>query len=343
LLQSFLEGEGHRVVAAGSGPIALDLMARGAIRPDLVLTDFNLPDAMNGLRLAQRLRELFGAALPVIVLTGDISAGSIVNVAAQNCTQLSKPVQLHELTDLIQAMLPPSCADGPHGTGADSEEGDADVVFVVDGDPVVGEAIKALLTHDGRKSRIYASGAAFLDEFRVAPRQCLLIDGTMPDIDGLELLRRLRAAGRTIPTVIMTVNSDVRMAVAAMQAGASDFIEKPIGGAELLACLQRAVDSVADSSKLSAWQAEAASRIGRLTSRQREIMTMVLDGHPSKNIAADLHISQRTVENHRAAIMHKTKSSSMPALARLALAAAGATNAPARAVQGDVVSEAADD
>ena len=111
------------------------------------------------------------------------------------------------------------------------------------------------------------------------------------------------------------------MAVEAMKAGASDFMEKPIGGTELLVGVERALEQSRDASKALAWRESAANQIAGLTSRQRQIMELVLAGHPSKNIAADLGISQRTVENHRAPIMKKTGSKSLPALARLAMAA----------------------
>ncbi len=142
-------------------------------------------------------------------------------------------------------------------------------------------------------------------------------------MDGLELLHRLREAGHELPAIMVTGKSDVPLAVKAMKAGAADFIEKPIGPAELLASVERALEHSRDWSKLSAWRETAASQIAGLTPRQREIMELVLAGQPSKNIAADLRISQRTVENHRAAIMEKTGATSLPALARLALAAAG--------------------
>jgi two-component system CheB/CheR fusion protein len=109
------------------------------------------------------------------------------------------------------------------------------------------------------------------------------------------------------------------MAVQAMQAGAVDFIEKPVGRRELLASIDRALEQMRDSAKLSAWRKAAATRLAGLTTRQRQIMERVLAGHPNKNIAADLGISQRTVENHRAAIMHKSGSKSLPALVRLVL------------------------
>jgi two-component system CheB/CheR fusion protein len=112
------------------------------------------------------------------------------------------------------------------------------------------------------------------------------------------------------------------MAVTAMKAGATDFIEKPIGYDNLLAAIDQAIDLSRDATKRTAWRERAASHIADLTARQRQIMALVLAGHPSKNIAADLGISQRTVENHRASIMKRTGAHSLPALARLAVTAA---------------------
>jgi two-component system, chemotaxis family, CheB/CheR fusion protein len=114
----------------------------------------------------------------------------------------------------------------------------------------------------------------------------------------------------------------VQIAVQAMKAGAVDFIEKPVGHRDLLASVEHALHQTPDTAKLSECREKAALRIASLTTRQRQILDLVLAGHPSKNIAADLGISQRTVDNHRAAIMRKTGSKSLPALIRTALAAA---------------------
>ena len=107
-----------------------------------------------------------------------------------------------------------------------------------------------------------------------------------------------------------------------MKAGALDFIEKPFHHSDLRASVDRALEQSRDSGKLLAWRESAADHIAALTPRQRQIMDLVLAGNPSKNIAADLGISQRTVETHRASIMKKAGVKSLPALARLALAAA---------------------
>ena len=114
------------------------------------------------------------------------------------------------------------------------------------------------------------------------------MDAYLPGMDGLELLQRLRVVGHKLPTIMITGNSDVPMAIRAMKAGAVDFIEKPIRREELLAGVERALEQLRDSSKASAWREDAASHLAGLTTRQRQIMEMVLAGHPSKNIAADL-------------------------------------------------------
>jgi two-component system CheB/CheR fusion protein len=140
---------------------------------------------------------------------------------------------------------------------------------------------------------------------------------------GVELLRQLKDGGRPPPAIMITGNGDVSTAVEAMKAGAADFLEKPIHHGKLIECIGRALDRASDSAKEAARQDEAAARLAGLTKREREIMEMVLAGDSSKNIAADLGINQRTVENHRAKIMHKTGMRSLPALARLALFAGG--------------------
>jgi two-component system CheB/CheR fusion protein len=106
-----------------------------------------------------------------------------------------------------------------------------------------------------------------------------------------------------------------------MKAGANDFIEKPFERSDMLESISRALEYSRDADKLVAWKHAAFDHIADLTPRQKQIMDMVLAGHPSKNIAVDLGISQRTVENHRAEIMKRTGSKSIPALARLAVAA----------------------
>jgi two-component system CheB/CheR fusion protein len=324
LLDLLLKEEGHSTATAPDGPAALELVARGTISPDLILADYNLPNGMDGLQLAAKLREKLHRELPVVMLTGDISTGTLRDISLQNCVRLNKPVKVKELAQVLQRLLSaaPSAVHvrAPHG--AETADGKQPVIYVVDDDSNVRAGIRSVLEEDGRAVMDYASCEEFLEGYRPGREACLLVDAYLPGMSGLELLQRLGEAGNGLPAIMITGNSDVPMAVKAMKAGASDFIEKPIGGRDLLSSVARALEQARDSSKLSAWREDAAQRIAGLTGRQREIMERVLAGQPSKNIAADLGISQRTVENHRASIMKKTGSKSLPALARLALAAA---------------------
>ena len=323
LLEIFLREEGHRAAAASDGIAALDLVARGTIRPDLILADYNLPNALNGIQLTAQLREKLRRPIPVIILTGDISTGTLRDIALQDCVQLNKPVKLHELAQAIQRLLPTSAA---HVHSLHHVEGAGDpglpTIFVVDDDSHIREAIRSVLEGDGRVVKDYAACEEFLEAYRPGHEACLVIDAYLPGMDGFELLRRLSDAGHQLPAIMITGSSDVPMAVKAMKAGVTDFIEKPISRDELLASVEHALEQSRDSSKFSSRREDAARHVAGLTPRQLQIMQLVLAGHPSKNIAADLRISQRTVENHRASIMKKTGAKSLPALARLALAAA---------------------
>ena len=320
LLQLYLLGEGHHVAAAGDGAAALDLVARAKVDPDLLLTDYNLPGDMNGIQLAARLREVVEPPLPVVVLTGDISAAALLDISQHECVPLNKPVKLDGLTDVLQRLLPPPgpAEAAPHRV----VEPGSPVIFVIDDDAHIRTALRELLEAEGRVVECHPSAEAFLRAYRPGHDACLLIDATLPGLSGLDLLRRLRGLDDRVPAIMITGHGDVHMAVEAMKAGASDFIEKPVSRAELLASLERAFEQSSDSGKLSSWRATASHAVQGLTARQHQVMALVIAGHPSKNIAADLGISQRTVENHRAAIMERTGCKSLPALARLALAAA---------------------
>jgi two-component system, chemotaxis family, CheB/CheR fusion protein len=333
LLDHLLQGEGYRTAVAADGVTALRLVAEGTIRPDLILTDFNLPNGMDGLEATARLREKLHRKTPVIILTGDISTGTSREIALQNHVKLDKPVRLKELTGAIQQLmaLPEAierAAPAARATGSVARP----VIFVVDDDRAVREAIRDVLEYEGRGVEAYSTCEAFIEAYQPGREGCLLIDAYLPGMSGLELLRWLGRSGHRLPAIMITGNSDVPMAVQAMKAGAWDFIEKPIGHRELLSSVENALAQSRNSSQLMASREVAAHAIGGLTPRQRQIMELVLAGHPSKNISADLGISQRTVENHRASIMEKTGSKSLPALARLAFAAAGDGGVPTRRV-----------
>jgi two-component system CheB/CheR fusion protein len=324
LLEIGLRSERHRVVIAGDGALALKLLETEGLQPTLVISDFNLPNGMDGLGVARELRAKLGRSVPVIILTGDISTKTLRDIALQKCEHLNKPASLKELVAVIERLVPGSALPGIPSAGLlDVAAATVPVIYVVDDDSDVRHAIRSMLESDNRLVEDYVDAESFLNAYRPGYNACLLIDANLPGMSGLELLKRLKDAGHLVPAIMITGSSDVPMAVEAMKAGASDFLEKPIRGAELLEGVGRALESSRDSGKLMEWRKHAADHLVGLTQRQHQIMELVLAGHPSKNIAADLGISQRTVENHRASIMKKTGVRSLPALARLAIAAAG--------------------
>lgn len=315
LLAATLVEEGYRTATAPDGAAALDLVARGAAHPHLLLADFNLPNGMNGIQAAAKLREALGRDVPVVILTGDISTDTLRDVALLKYTQLNKPVSPAGLIGAIKALVPVFRPVTSPTTGP--------AVFIVDDDRQVREGMRELLEDAGHTVEDFESCEAFLEAWQAVRAGCLILDAYLPGMSGLELLARLKAAGHVPPTIMITGNGDIAIAVKAMRAGALDFIEKPVTPQTLAASVARAMEYGRDAEARTAWRSDAADRLAGLTGRQREIMTMVLAGHPSKNIAADLGISQRTVDNHRASIMHKTGAKSLPALARLAAAADG--------------------
>ncbi|MCS3515492.1 MULTISPECIES: response regulator transcription factor [Pseudomonas] len=195
------------------------------------------------------------------------------------------------------------------------------VVHVVDEDAVLRRHLCAALTCEGYGVRQYASADEFLDSYTGEPQGCLIIDTCLPGTRAIEVVGCLRAQGDDLPILMISGNSRVADVVAAMKAGVCDFIEKPFAYRQLMASVATALAGQTENEGNKALRRAAIDHISHLTARQRQILGMVLDGHPSKNIAVDLGISQRTVEKHRASIMSRTHARSIPELARIALAA----------------------
>jgi two-component system CheB/CheR fusion protein len=323
LLNSFLADEGFTVTNVSDGPAAKAAAAAGGVNPDIILADYNLPGPQTGLDVARDLRTALRRPVPVIIMTGDISTATLRLIADADCVQMNKPMKLAALMAALERLLakpePPQPA-----TAAPSRRSAAQpqTIFIVDDDSEVRETMRVMFEQAGKHVETFADAESFLAALPEAVDDCcLLIDAALPGISGLQLLKKLAAARIALPAVMVTGLGDIGMAVQAMKAGAADFLEKPVNAAGLLACVQRVLDDQHGHQASEAGDRDAAQRIAGLTLRQREIMNRVLAGEPSKNIAADLGISQRTVENHRAAIMLRTGAKSVPALARLAFMA----------------------
>jgi two-component system CheB/CheR fusion protein len=327
LLTMLLRDLGYRLTTVRDGATAIALVAARKVQPDLILADYNLPGGMTGVQMIQRLRRELQFRIPAIILTGDISTETLRTIEREKCALLNKPVRMQDLAALIQRLLAPRVQLlAPIVEAIRVAElrapDNGPVIYIVDDDTHLRDMLRQTLEADGQVVEDFATCEAFLAAYRPGAPGCLLVDAYLPGIDGVELLRRMRDSGNALPAIMMTGNSDVAIAVAAMKEGAADFIEKPITGGELIASIARAMARAQDRNRHAVERDEAAAHFAGLTGRQREVMEMVLAGHPSKNIAADLGISQRTVENHRASVMHRTGAKSLPALARLAVAAA---------------------
>lgn len=191
---------------------------------------------------------------------------------------------------------------------------------IIDDDDAVRDALGFLLSTANVPHASYASAAAFLE---VADRShgCVITDVRMPGMDGLQLVKRLKERGVSLPVIAMTGHGDVPLAVEAMKAGVVDFIEKPFDDEVIVSAVRRAMAVSGQSEAREAEKAEIAWRVASLSGRERQVMDGLLAGKANKVIAYDLAISPRTVEIYRANLMTKMHANSLSELVRMALRA----------------------
>lgn len=194
-------------------------------------------------------------------------------------------------------------------------------IFVIDDDEAVRDSLALLLESAGYKVEAFATGRRFLERSPSLPFGCALLDVRMPEIDGLALQSELGARGIDLPVIVMTGHADVPMAVQAMKAGATDFIEKPFTDDAILDSVARALDRGRLRRQETQTASQVQARLALLTEREREVFDQLVLGRANKVIAAHLKISPRTVEIHRARVMEKMQVHNLPDLVRLAMAA----------------------
>lgn len=197
----------------------------------------------------------------------------------------------------------------------------AAVVFVIDGNGERRECIRQALEDHAFKVQVFGDGETFLKQHQTGRRGCVLVDVASFGAGGIDLIRQLKSNGCGLPTIAVSERFAPARVVEAMKAGASDCLEVPLADEVLVSAVERAIaeaDTIVDP---AAFRSLAVKRVATLTARQREILDLITAGHPSKNIAADLQISQRTVENHRAAIARKTCSKSLSDVVHTAICA----------------------
>lgn len=178
-------------------------------------------------------------------------------------------------------------------------------VFVVDDDPGVRRSLSRVLREEGFEVQTYGSAEAFLARPDTMARGCLVLDVTMPGLDGLALQRQLFENGQAMPIVFLTGHGDIPMSVRAIKAGAADFLTKPVASETLIAAVRVAIEQVSAARRAEDEAAELARRFGSLTAREREVLAAVADGKLNKQIAADLGVVEQTVKFHRARIMER--------------------------------------
>jgi len=195
------------------------------------------------------------------------------------------------------------------------------IVHLIDDDEAVRVSLGFLLEMNDLPAKTYASAMEFLEVADTLGAGCVVTDVRMPEISGLELVRRLKERGFMLPVIIITGHGDVPLAVEAMRAGVIDFIEKPFEDEILLASIRRALETSTEPTVHDPERQRFEDLLAGLSGREREVLQGVVAGKMNKVIAYELGISARTVEVYRANVMSKTKASGLSELVRIALRA----------------------
>jgi two-component system, LuxR family, response regulator FixJ len=192
-------------------------------------------------------------------------------------------------------------------------------IYIVDDDDGMRRALTVLMTTVGYHAVAFGRSSEFLANFDAAQPGCLVLDVRMPEMSGLEVQQQLNRSGAMVPVILITGHGDIPMAVQAMKDGAFDFLQKPFRDQELLDRINAALKQDAENRAIVERHADLKRRAESLTPREREVMTLVVDGRANKVIAIDLGLSERTVEIHRANVMDKMGARSIAHLVKMQL------------------------
>ncbi|MBW7972578.1 response regulator FixJ [Bradyrhizobium sp. BR 10289] len=194
-------------------------------------------------------------------------------------------------------------------------------VYVIDDDGAMRDSLNFLLDSSGFGVTLFDDAQAFLDALPGLSFGCVVSDVRMPGIDGIELLKRMKAQQSSFPILIMTGHGDVPLAVEAMKLGAVDFLEKPFEDDRLTSMIETAIRQAEPAAKSEAISQDVAARVASLSPRERQVMEGLIAGLSNKLIAREYDISPRTIEVYRANVMTKMQANSLSELVRLAMRA----------------------
>lgn len=193
------------------------------------------------------------------------------------------------------------------------------IVHVVDDDPAVRDSLAFLLDTAGFVSRLYESALALLEEADGLAPGCIITDVRMPEMNGLEMVRRLSDLGVRHPVIVMTGHADVPLAIEAVRAGVKDFIEKPFDDEALLVSVRSALSQGLETAQQDEQAQDIRTRLDSLSTREQQVLDGLVAGQANKVIAYDLGISPRTVEVYRANVMTKMEARSLSELVRMSI------------------------
>lgn len=310
-----LRAAGYQVFSVRHEAGTVELEPGDGMQPEVIVADFSrLADGAAN-RLVRELRNRLGPHTPAVVIADEAWSEAQSRPISEPVTYLGKPATAEEITtQVLQALI--AARDRLAVPRSKDRHARQQTTFIVDDDRLLRDAMSGLLTARGQNVEVHSSAESFLASYTPLRRGCLVLDDKLPGLRGVELLEKLRAEGVTLPAIMITGHGDIETAVRAMRVGSVDYIEKPVLRARLLSAIDRALEIDKESADSLARQQQLAARFATLTRRERQVLDLVVKGASSKSIARVLNISQRTVENHRAAVMKRMGATSLSDLIR---------------------------